>query len=185
MRSGHEHLRRGARRPIPPPIHRAASRASGAITTVTVGFSIAGAVRPTLETSGAAPSIGATTLSGKTLAAGAPGRRSPVATAFIPARIIAGNPDTGVAIAGKARAVKINKVGTVAGSGSILGGGGMHSGSLFGGAGIASVYLGGDSARRWGRLQWIDRLRPGVAPGVGVGLLGAVTVKGSLLGSPV
>ena len=156
-------------------------RASGAMSTVTVGFSVAGGDGAYSGDIWSRVSIGTVTLGGKTLPVNAPAATLTGGVGMDSGSILAGNPDTGAA-AGKLGSVKINKFGTVAGSGSIFGGAGPHSGSLFGDAGITSVFLGGDLKGGGTAFSGSIVSSTGVAPGVGVGLIGPVMIKGSLLG---
>jgi hypothetical protein len=130
-------------------------------------------------------SIGSVTLSGKTLAANAPAATLAGGAGHFSGSIIAGNPDTGAA-AGKLGAVHINKVVSAlpggAGSGSIMGGTGTNSGELYGNAGITSVTIGGDVKGGSVLLSGSIVSGAGAAPGVGVGLIGPVSIKGSLIG---
>ncbi|MGB8167051.1 MAG: hypothetical protein WCF18_06135 [Chthoniobacteraceae bacterium] len=157
-------------------------RASGAITAAAVGFSVAGGNSDYSGTIWSRTSIGSVTFAGKTLAVNAPAATLTGGAGLFSGAIIAGNPDTGAATAGKLGPVKVNKVGVVVGSGSIFGGAGVSSGSLYGGAGITSVLVAGDL--KGGAVAFSGSIvsGPGVAPGVGVGLIGPVTIKGSLLG---
>jgi hypothetical protein len=93
-----------------------------------------------------------------------------------------GGPDanTGLIFAGTGAGFSGN-IGTVKIGGSILGGGGDNSGQIFAPGNIASLTIGGDVAGGTGNHSgWVFS----AAGVVGDGGIGAVVVKGSILGNP-